>query len=247
MLAALLMGVAQGLSEFLPISSSGHLALLARLLHSQSGFSLAIAAHVGTLLAVAVAYWPALVRLVREPRGPGGLATYAIALAGTLPLAVLLSQPAESAFSDLHLVALGFLATTLLLLVTRHLPQEGRSRPSNLDALLIGIAQGIAVWPGLSRSGTTIAAGRTLGLTPDAAGEFSFLLMLPTVAGATAREILSGGSGAAPSGDAALCALVSAAVGFAALIWLRGLLRRGRFWQFSLYTLALAGVSFWLR
>lgn len=243
MLSALLFGAVQGLTEFLPVSSSGHLALVAHLLHiSGAALSLAVAAHVGTLLAVAVVYWPALCRAARGE----DLARYLAALAGTVPPALWLGPEAASAFGRLHLVGLGFLLTSALLLATRTLAQEGRLRPSNLDALLIGLAQGVAVWPGLSRSGATIGVGRLLGIGAAEAAEFSFLLMLPTVAAAALREALQGGYGAAAPDFLAAAALSSALTGFLALRWLAVLLRGGRFWQFSLYTLALAGVSFWL-
>lgn len=246
MLSALWLGITQGLTEFLPISSSGHLALAARLLGiSEGGVGLALAAHIGTLLAVVAAYSAALRRLLSRG-GRGALLPYLVALVGTAPPALLLASLAERAFHDLRLVALGFLLTSLMLLLTRHQPQEGRPRPANLDALLIGLAQGIAVWPGLSRSGTTIAVGRRLGLSAEAAAEFSFLLLLPTVGGAVLLEAARQGFAAGSPGFMLVTAISSAATGVLSLRWLRGELRRGRFWQFSLYTLLLAGVSFWL-
>lgn len=246
MLSALLLGITQGLTEFLPISSSGHLALAGRLLGiSEGGVGLALAAHVGTLLAVLVAYSASLRRLLSRG-GRGALLTYLLALIGTAPCAFLLTSVAERAFHDLSLVAIGFALTSLLLLSTRHQPQEGRPVPANLDALLIGMAQGIAVWPGLSRSGTTIAVGRRLGLSAEAAAEFSFLLLLPTVGGAVLLELTRSGFSAGSPVFMLVTAISSAVTGVLSLTWLRGALRRGQFWQFSLYTLLLAGVSFWL-
>jgi len=245
---ALLYGALQGLTEFLPVSSSGHLALLGRLLHAPAGFGLAVAAHVGTLVAVVVFYRRAIAQVFAGPpaeRRARGL-VFLAALAATAPLALGLADRAEAAFDQPLLVALGFLLTSLLLLLVARLPRAGRSAPSALDGLLIGAAQGVAVWPGLSRSGATIATARLLGIAPEAAAEFTFLLSIPTVLAALARELLDGGASGAVSWDALAAAAAAALVGFLALRWLVRLLRAGRFSWFALYTLVLAGVGVWL-
>ncbi len=247
--AAVLYGALQGLTEFLPVSSSGHLAYAAHFMHLETGaLGLAVAAHVGTLVAVLWFYRRTIAGVVRLPASDRNrwLSTFAWAVVATVPAALLLSQSAESAFGQPMLVAVGFLATSLLLLALARLPLRGRDRPAPLDGFLIGAAQGIAVWPGLSRSGTTIATARLLGVRPEAAAEFTFLLSVPTVLGALAREIYRGGLGGTPWTDLLAATCAAAVVGIVSLRWLIGLLRRGRISWFAIYTLALAGVGLWL-
>ncbi len=247
--AAVLYGVLQGLTEFLPVSSSGHLALAAHLLHLEAGgIGLAVATHVGTLVAVLWFYRRAIADVVARPAPERGLRlwTFVWALLATLPFAWLLSGPAEAAFGEPWLVAVGFLGTSLLLLLLARLPLGGRPLPAPIDGLLIGAAQGVAVWPGLSRSGTTIATARLLGISPEAAAEFTFLLSIPTVLAALARELYRGGLGGAPWPEMIAATAAAAVVGILSLRWLIGLLRRGRISWFAIYTLALAGVGLWL-
>ncbi len=245
---ALLLGILQGLTEFLPISSSGHLAMLQRLLGVDSGqVGLAVAAHVGTLVAVLWVYGPRLRRALTAAPAQRRrfLSPYVWALCGTAPVALLLAPAAEAAFRDLSLVAVGFLLTSMLLLLTGRLQQRSGRPPRWSDALLVGIAQGIAVWPGLSRSGTTIAVLRGLGSDAEQAAEFSFLLAVPTVAAALLRELLRGGL-PGPLLPLALSAAAAAIAGIASLRWTVRLLRDGRLWWFAVYTLLLAGVGLWL-
>ena len=249
LLAALLYGALQGLTEFLPVSSSGHLAYAARLMHLETGgLGLAVATHVGTLVAVLWFYRRTIADLLAPSQPDRGrrLGTFAWAFAATVPPALLLAGPAEAAFAQPMLVAVGFLVTSILLWLMARLPLSGRGAPGALDGVLIGAAQGIAVWPGLSRSGATIATARLLGVAPDAAAEFTFLLSVPTVLAALARELYRGSLGGATWTQLLLAAAAAAAVGALGLRWLVGLLRRGRVSLFALYTLALAGVGLWL-
>ncbi len=245
---ALLLGTLQGLTEFLPVSSSGHLAILEHLLGTQSGqLGLAVAAHVGTLVAVFWVYGAVVVRALSG--GPAARRTFLVpygwALLGTVPGALLLAPAAERAFSEPSLVAAGFLGTTVLLLALSRVRPRTGGRPKGRDALLVGFAQGIAVWPGLSRSGATVATLRGLGVGPDEAAEFSFLLAAPTVAAALGRELLRGGF-AGPIWPLLLAAAAAALSGIASLRWTVRLLREGRLWWFAVYTLVLAGVGLWL-
>jgi undecaprenyl-diphosphatase len=247
-LGAVALGILQGLTEFLPISSSGHLAVLERLLGVQTGqVGLAVAAHAGTLVAVLWVYGRRLLQAAHLERSArrAFFGPYVWALAGTAPVAFLLAPAAEHAFSDLRLVAAGFLATAALLLLVSRLPDRPSGVLRPLDALLVGIAQGIAVWPGLSRSGATIATLRGLGSGSEQAAEFSFLLAVPTVAAALLRELLRGGFQGAPV-PLLLAGVAAAVFGIASLRWTIRLLREGRLWWFAVYTLLLAGVGLWL-
>jgi undecaprenyl-diphosphatase len=249
LVAAFLYGTLQGLTEFLPVSSSGHLAYAAQLMHLETGgLGLAVATHVGTLVAVLWFYRRTIADLVAVPTPDRGrrLGAFAWALLATAPMALLLAAPAETAFSQPSLVAAGFLLTSVLLWLMARLPLGGRGSPAAIDGILIGAAQGIAVWPGLSRSGATIATARLLGIAPDAAAEFTFLLSVPTVLAALGRELYRGGLGGATWAQLLLAAAAAAVVGTLGLRWLVGLLRAGRVSLFALYTLALAGVGLWL-
>ncbi|MDA8346148.1 MAG: undecaprenyl-diphosphate phosphatase [Thermaerobacter sp.] len=248
LLGALLAGILQGLTEFLPVSSSGHLAILERLLGVEAGqVGLAIAAHAGTLVAVLWVYGGVLRRsLTAAPTERRRFFhPFVWALVGTAPVALVLAPAAERAFTDPRLVGVGFLVTSGLLLLLPRLPHRPAWLPRPLGALLVGIVQGIAVWPGLSRSGATIAALRGLGADADQAAEFSFLLAIPTVAAALLRELLRGGF-QGPLLPLILAAAAAAISGIASLRWTVRLLRQGRLWWFALYTLVLAGVGLWL-
>lgn len=249
---ALALGVVQGLTEFLPVSSSGHLAVGAWLF-GQPNLSLAtiVFLHGATLLATLLLFGRDVVALTTQTaRGLATPKAFAASEEGrtvvglvlaTLPTAVvglLFKDAVEHLASVRWVVGLCFLGSAAMALATR---VAGGDRPhlAPLGYLLIGLAQAAAVLPGVSRSGSTIAAAMLLGMAPAAAFRFSFLLSLPAIAGALALELahadgLRGLGPAAWWGGAA--ALV---VGYAALLALRHIVVRGRFWAFALYLIPL--------
>ncbi len=252
---AALLGVLQGLTEFLPVSSSGHLALAELLFNvKEGGLAFNVMLHAGTLLATFIMLRrrvaPALVdgtrALVRPSRfneTPGGRDALVIIVA-SLPTAVigLLLRDAVERFTSSPLaVGLGFCVTASLLISTRWARAGEREVPSILGAVLIGIAQGIAVVPGISRSGSTIAAALWLGVRPDRAFELSMLMSLPAVAGAVLVEARHMGGGAGGNiGPAVFGAAVAFVVGLIALWLLRRMVIRGHFAMFALWVLPLA-------
>jgi undecaprenyl-diphosphatase len=264
---ALLLGLLQGLTEFLPVSSSGHLVLAQNLAERLSGRRLAsllafdLLVHVGTLLAVVVYFRQDLRRLLGSALTPDRLDPHngrrellllATALVPTAIVGLALRNLVEDLLQQPALVA-GFIGVTgLALLSTRALaPVAGTAAatltPSWLQTLGIGLAQGIAVVPGLSRSGLTIAAGLALGMAPRAAFRWSFLISIPAIAGASALELTREPAALAGLGWPALAAaLVAAGVALAALALLARLLDRARFHHFAWYcfTVAIAGVWF---
>jgi undecaprenyl-diphosphatase len=215
---AILLGLTQGATEFLPVSSSAHLVVVQALLDvSAPGIGLEISLHFGTLLAILIVLRRELARLARDGvRGfrlaVSGAATadvrqqapmFATAVAlliGTVPIAVtgvLLEQTVARLFEEEMLTVCGLLlvATGLVLLVSRFAPKPrtGIVRPAT--GFLVGVAQCFALAPGISRSGITIAAGYFAGIERDAAARFSFLLAVPALAGAgvwKARRIVTG-------------------------------------------------------
>jgi undecaprenyl-diphosphatase len=249
-LAVLLMAVVQGIAEFLPISSSGHLILLGTLL-KDLGFplpedllGLSIVLHAGTLASIVVFYWHRLWRLLDADRK-------------LVPLIVLATLPAV--FSGLVLkeqftsILESPVVTGAMLLVTGSgLIWLSRQVPGELDlpdltwqkALRVGLCQGVAVLPGISRSGSTIAGGLLTGLRRDSAATFSFLLAIPVTAGACvleARDLWQEGGeriGMHPA-PLILGAIVSCLVGLVALRWLLSWLQKGRLHYFGYWCLAV--------
>lgn len=198
-LTALLLGLVQGLCEFLPVSSSGHLVLLHNLFGIEEGaLFFSIMLHVGTLLAVFAVYYQEIWGLLRRPfqKKVGMLL---LALVPTVVIAVLFKDFFEGAYSGSFL-GIGFLLTAVILTLSDRLCKAHKNmdamRP--LDALGIGLMQGIAILPGVSRSGSTIAGGLFFGMERKAAADFSFLLSIPAILGSVVLEIpgmLKGGVG----------------------------------------------------
>jgi undecaprenyl-diphosphatase len=224
---AAILGLLQGITEFLPISSKGHLVIAGKLLgvHSE-GILLEVTLHIGTLLAVVLYYrhdlgpilgaFPRTALGLARGRGPSDEAgRLLIALVvGTIPaiLVVLVAgDTIEAIFHSARVTLAGFALTGIVLWTTRR-RGEGRGDARILDGLLVGTAQAAAVLPGVSRSGTTIAAGVAAGLSREGAARFSFLLSIPAVLGAVVHElpeilgILTADAGAVPAAAASATA-----------------------------------------
>lgn len=246
------LGALQGLTEFLPISSSGHLIVLKTILGVASpGAALEVALHLGTLAAVLWAYrrwiggWlkdlTAGRRTAWRLMGLMALASVPAAAAG-----LLLGHTVEQYFT-VEAVAVGWLCTTILLWTT----PMGRGGQS-LDEMrwwqvgMIGVAQALALWPGLSRSGTTIAMARAVGVRAEDAAQFSFLMAIPAVIGASFFEFGSMSHPGVPWTLLILAASLAAVTGAVAIQWVKGIVQRSRAWRaMGMYT-AAAAVAVWL-
>ncbi len=255
-LEAAVLGAVQGATEFLPVSSSGHLALAAAWMGvdpQAGGHVLAVVVHVATLLAVTWAFRRDLWGLARDLFAAGDVGG-AVArrevlnlFVGTLPLLVVLVPGVRAAIialeGDVSAVGVALCATGLLLLTTRRNAGGRRSVTPGLAAL-IGLAQLVAVTPGVSRSGSTIAVALLLGVAPAEAARFSFLLSVPAVAGAAVLELahLSEGPRLAPD-VLAVAFAASLLVGLAALNAMLRLVRGGRLWAFAPYLLLVGAVA----
>ena len=246
------MGVVQGLTEFLPISSSGHLVVVeAALGITTPGVVIEVVLHVATLLAVVIVYRKVLWRLAGGAVVGDRTAWRYIGLLaiGTVPAALaglFLEEWFERTFRSLLLVGLNFLITGTVLWSTRgRVRHAERPSPSTKGAFGIGVAQALAILPGISRSGTTVAAALWLGVDPVRAAEFSFLLAIPVIAGAAVLQIpnLSGGlasAGTLPVAAGFLAALVS---GVAAIRLLIFLLRNKAFHRFAPYCWGIGAIT----
>jgi undecaprenyl-diphosphatase len=193
-----LLGLVQGFGEFLPISSSAHLALAPWLLRFQDpGLTFDVALHVGTLAAITAAFgarwWSILAGTVRNWRGPEANKIKLIIIA-TVPaviLGLLFEKKAETIFRDPRLIAAALIiGAPIMELADRVGPKNREWQGSSwLSALLIGMAQAMAIVPGVSRSGATMSAGLALGYTRESAAELSFLMSAPIIAGAAVLKL----------------------------------------------------------
>lgn len=264
-LESLVLGVVQGVTEFLPVSSDGHLTITQLAFANLTGQGRSgaenlffdVMLHLGTLAAIVVHY-RAVVRtgargLLGSDEVPPSYRRSAVVRTGvlagvaTLPLIpyAFLKHYLESAFQSGTFAGVGFLITAAVLLLTTRLPggEKGPEQMRWYDALLIGIAQMFAPLPGVSRSGLTVASALALGLSRSWAVGFSLLIAIPAILGAAVFEIKD----VDPStltGDriAQTCAatVVAGLVGYAAIIWLVKIVRSGRLWCFSVYLVLLA-------
>lgn len=259
-LSVLLLAVVQGLAEFLPISSSGHLTLARLALGmEEAGLALDVALHVGTLAAVVAALHADVARLFRE-LWAGRLRMWAWLSVATIPAGLagtLLGDMFEQASHSSRAAAYGLFATSAVLLLGErsrrgferagatsdgeHDP-DGWGRPSFGLALYLGCAQACAIWPGLSRAGSTISAGLVRGLSAAQAARLSFLMSLPAVSGAAFMvlpDALEHGFGEVSPGWVVIGAVVAGCVGFLALKTLLLVLRKGSLPWFAAYTAAV--------
>ncbi len=254
----LLLGILQGLTEFLPVSSSGHLAVFQNLAGFETPpFAYDLALHGATLLATLLFFrkvwwgvlkeWLAGWRLPPGKRPSGWKIGWAV-LGGTAVTASLgypLKGAVEAALGSLSLVGALLLLNAGILFLAGRVNRRSRGKSVNLPVGLgVGFAQGLAVFPGVSRSGSTICSGLLMGLSPEVAFDFSFLMSLPSVSGAILLEVLdAGGMGnflqSLPKGwwIGVLFAFLS---GLCALAILRRFVVKGRWNLFACYT---AGVG----
>lgn len=257
MLEVVILSVLQGVAEFLPISSSGHLVLGKSLLGlGETGIRLDIFLHVGTLIAVFAFYWAIVWRLLRGVFAGGESAreswTYVLKIVlSAVPVGlvgVLFKSQLETALSTPKTVGAALVFTGVVLTVTRLLP-KGKEDVSFGRAILMGLAQAVAILPGVSRSGMTLAAARASKVDAEKAAEFSFLMSAPPIAGAALLEVLeamksTADVAAAPQVGWGLCAfgaVVAAIVGYYSLKFLLKSLKSDKFWMFGPYA-ALVGI-----
>jgi undecaprenyl-diphosphatase len=259
---AALLGLIQGLTEFLPVSSSGHLVLAQALMHvREQGILLEIVLHVGTLAAVIVALRRDLWQIARDAllalsavprdglRALAGARDAGLLLLATLPAALVglaLRGAIESAFESPRATAACLVVTGLILLATRWL--HARPRPlGGRIALVMGLAQAVSLLPGISRSGSTVSAGLMAGAEPRQAVRFSFLMSVPAVLGSFVLGLSEGlhttGAHAWPS---LLLGFMTAFVaGLVAIALVMKVVERGRFYLFGFYCLVV-GIAGWL-
>lgn len=260
-LSSIFLGLVQGIAEFLPISSSGHLSLFQHFFGlAEAGLFFDVLLHLGTLIAIFVYYWRDIVNLVkaflrlvtglfskkkkgaRKGRKDPGARMILMLIVATLPLFVILpiKDKVESLYSNTIFVGCALIVTGCILFFSDRMAKGKKTVRSAtlLDALLVGVGQAVAVVPGLSRSGTTISAGMLRGFSRKFAVRFSFLLSVPAVLGA---NIISIGDAVAAGIDTSLLpayiagTVVAAVSGYFAIRLVNSLADKGKFGSFAYY------------
>lgn len=260
-LQSILLGLIQGVAEFLPISSSGHLAVLQNVFNLQTAeeghMFFDVLLHFGTLISIMIVYWKDIVYIVSDTVGlvrsshdtfpeqrtehPGARMLLMLFF-GTLPLFIILPfhDSLEQLYYKTGFIGAAFLLNGCLLYVSdRIVPGRGNERSMRIrDALLIGCAQAVATIPGISRSGSTITAGIATGQSRPFAMKYSLLMSIPAVLGANLLSLIKAlKAGVEWSNFPAylIGMIVSIVVGYFSIILLQRLLKKGKFGNFAYY------------
>ncbi|MGI6778818.1 MAG: undecaprenyl-diphosphate phosphatase [Acetivibrionales bacterium] len=247
---AFILGIVQGLAEFLPISSSGHLVMLQKLFGiDEGGLTFDIAVHLATLAAVIVVYKKDILEILKRPFGKLPL----LIVAGTIPTAIigfLFKDIFESVYASGITLGFGFIVTGLVLWYADSIKTKNKSlkEANTLDAVVVGIAQGIAILPAVSRSGLTISGALFRGLNREFALKFSFLMSIPAILGAAVLDIYDlvkapGNLQLSIGIPSILVGMAAAAVsGYFAVKFMINILKKGKIKVFSYYVFALGAL-----
>jgi undecaprenyl-diphosphatase len=261
-LKAILLGIIQGLSEFLPISSSGHLVIAEHLLNFQEGgLAFEVFVHFGSLIAVLLVFRKDIMEMIRalpdifrlkSPQIPEERKNFAFLdiyiIIASIPAAligVLLEDTIENIFEN-HRLALSMLFVTGVIMWSARYTHEKRDRMNGLQAVLIGIAQACAIIPGISRSGSTIVTGLWLGIPRDMVAKFSFILSVPVILGATFLKLVDLIEYPLPKSE--LLNLIIASVtamlsGYLAILWILDIIKKQKLEWFGVYCIFIATIG----
>ncbi len=252
LISAVVLGILQGVTEFLPVSSSGHLVIAEHLFGLEgTPLSFDVALHMGTLLAVLVYFrkeWLSMAGAMLPGGGGGDRRQAVLLLVGTVPAGAagfMFEDQVESVLRSPWVVVATLAAVALVIALAEWRAAHSRELGSMTlkDAVAIGAAQALALVPGVSRSGITIAAGLFAGLGRQAAARFSFLLSAPVIAGAGLLEglkVMEAGGGGVTPGAYAAGFLASSLSGYLVISLFISFLRRHSLYPFVIYRLALA-------
>lgn len=236
-LQAAILGIIQGLTEFLPVSSSGHMLLLGRIMDVRVSLSFELIMHLATLAAVVIVLRKDIWSVVKKPLGKEAR----LILTATVPtviIVLLFRSTLEKAF-DGGALKYCFLITAIMLVASGLISSPRKTEMRYTDALIIGAVQGLAALPGISRSGSTITAGVMTGNSREKSAKFSFILSIPIILGSAAVSLIEGGWAETPFVPLAvgfICAFIS---GLFALKFMLKFLKRS-FDYFAVYLIALS-------
>ncbi len=257
---AIILGVIQGITEFLPISSSGHLVIGSELLDFQGqGITFDVFVHLGTLLAVIVFFRNEMKEMVFAPfrfltgeRSRDVLHFFRMdmyVIIATLPavfVGLFLKDFIEAIFSSLFVVFTMLAVTGCIMILSRFLPDRNKE-PAPLSALLIGCAQACAIFPGLSRSASTIFTGMLLGIDRETAARFSFIMSVPAILGAVVLQlgnVLQAESGNFSVLQVAAGTIAAAISGYFAIALLLDVVKKNRLQWFGYYCILISFIGF---
>lgn len=240
---ALLLALVQGLTEWLPVSSSGHLVVIQQIFGLDMPVAFDILLHLGTLASVVAYFWRDILALLRafftfDTSNPD-FKTILLLVLGSIPAALaalFFLDPFESLFANLFAVGVGFIVTALILLLSRL--RRGKGDVGWRTALAMGIFEALALVPGISRSGSTISSGLFSGAGKEKVFRFAFLLSIPAIIGATTVEIIKTPSIAFDT-SSVVATLVAAAVGYFAIKAVKHFILSEKFYLFAIYCFAL--------
>ena len=257
LIKAIILGLVQGLSEFLPISSSGHLVIFSEILHfHQTGIAFEVFVHFGTLLSVLLAFRKEITKMIiapfaiwinksTDPELKEFLNWDYYVIIATIPAVIVgftLKDPIEGLFTNILLVFFTLIVTAILMITAQFLKFRNKDL-SYGRSFLIGIAQAFAILPGISRSGSTIFMGMSLGIEREKVARFSFIMSLPAIFGATILK-LKDMMDFPPASSEILNLIVGTVVafvsGYFAIIWLLDIVKKGKLQIFGYYCLVVS-------
>ena len=239
LIEAIILGIIQGFTEFLPISSSGHLVLGQAILDiDQPGNEFEILVHLGTLASVIVVFYNDITGLVFSIKEKSTQKFILFILLGTVPAVIIglgMKVFIDNLFENVTVVGLALMFTGVILYGSSFIKRKNKDH-SFISSILIGCAQAIAIIPGISRSGMTISAALFLGLSSKESARFSFLLAIPAITGAGLLIALDLDGAFPLTGIVSMAAFFSSfIIGILALKWLLGWLEQGKFHYFGIY------------
>lgn len=246
---AIVLGIVQGLTEFLPVSSSGHLVLFQNIFGiTGDNLFFDTMLHVGTLVAVVVVFWRDIVAILRHPIQKITLMLI-IATVPAVIAALLFGDFFEGAFSGQYL-ALGFVLTGALLTAAEvfsgwYQKKRARAEVGTRDAVIMGCMQAVAILPGISRSGSTLAGGLFSGVDRNTLAKFSFLMSIPVILGSVVfqgKDVLEAGLDSVPWGATIVGMLFAGISGYLAVRFMLNIIRKHRLYGFAIYVLALGAL-----
>ncbi len=248
-LEAAVLGIAQGLTEFLPVSSSGHLVLVQNIIGVDSGSAAFLffdtMLHLGTLLAVLIVLWRDVASILRHPLGK----TMRLLVVATIPavvIALLFNDFLEHAFGG-DFLGISFMITALLLVFAERVARPSRKFAAAHygDALAMGLMQGVALFPGVSRSGATMVGGLLTGLNRDVVARFSFLMSIPAILGSVvfqAKDVLGTNLPDIPWAAVIVGTLAAAVSGLFAVRFMLEFIKRHKLYGFAIYVFVVGGL-----
>tara|TARA_B100000575_G_C23059250_1_gene609825 strand:- start:447 stop:1205 length:759 start_codon:yes stop_codon:yes gene_type:complete len=247
---AILLGAVQGVTEFLPISSSGHLVIFQKYFEvDNSGNAFEILVHLGTLGSIIVVFFDEIKLIIQNVKSQKTQNYILFVIIGTIPAGIFglgMRDVFESSFRNLKLVGIFLIFTGTVLFFSMSL-KKANEQITYTKSILIGFAQALAIFPGISRSGMTICTALFLGIGPKEAARFSFLLAIPAISGAGAITMVDVGTNFQMSIYVAAAAFTSSFfTGLFSLKWLINWLRNGKFHYFGLYCIIIGIITLFM-